>query len=63
MFHAMYEYADAYGIKRYHNAKIGGFKRDVAAVAAITRRGNVGYVTDSNNHVLFIVRNGRRINP
>lgn len=61
MFHAIYEHRDEYN-KVYHlNAKIGGFKSDTAAIAAIARRSAVGYVTDSNNRTLFIIRNGRKV--
>lgn len=61
MFHAMYLFFDEWGKPHYANAKIGGFKRESAALAAINRRTKVGYVTDSCNSLLFAVRNGMKI--
>jgi hypothetical protein len=57
----MYLFIDEWGKQRYANAKIGGFKRSNAALAAINRRTKVGYVTDSNNNLLYAVRNGMKI--
>lgn len=61
MFHALYEWKDEWGKPHHLNAKIGGFKKETAAITAINRRSKVGYVTDSSNRVLFIVRNGIKI--
>lgn len=58
---ALYLFIDEWGKQSYQNAKIGGFGNERAAINAIARRSKCGYVTDSNNHVLFIVRNGMKI--
>lgn len=59
--HALYQYRDDWGNEHYLNAKIGGFKNEVAAIAAISKRSNTGIVTDSSNRVLFVVRNGTKV--
>lgn len=59
--HALYQYSDDWGNEHYLNAKIGGFKNESAAIAAISRRSKSGIVTDSSNRVLFIVRNGVKL--
>jgi hypothetical protein len=57
----MYEYRDEYN-KVYHlNARIGGFTKESAAIAAIARRSKVGYVTDDQSRILFVVRKGVKI--
>lgn len=60
MMHALYRHRDEWGKYYYLNAKIGGFKNESAAIAAISKRSNSGIVTDSSNHVLFIVKDGKR---
>lgn len=61
MFHSLYLFTDEYQKQYYLNAKIGGFVNEKSAIAAIKRRSNNGVVTNSNNHVLFIIKNGVKI--
>lgn len=61
MLHALYHHRDVYGKCYYLNAKIGGFKTEASAIAAISRRSKSGIVTNSDNHVLFVVRNGTKV--
>lgn len=57
----MYEHKDEYGHTYHLSARIGGFASVESAAKAVVRRGNTGYVSDSRNVVLHVIRNGKLI--
>lgn len=61
MFHGMYEHKDEYGHVYHLSARIGGFTSVESAVKAVAKRSDVGYISDSRNVVLHVIRNGKLV--